>query len=256
MRILVHADDLGLSASVNAAIARACGERRVQSVSALATGPAFDSAWRELPDGTDVGVHLDLTGFPSLTGHPRLAALSELAQAGGEAFLKALDRHAAEAPEVLEAEWLAQVEAVRACAPVSHVDSHQHLHWRPSVWPSLRRVLRRADIRGVRAVAPWRPDASAPRRAMQRARARHFLHAFRDFLPAATPTNPRTFRWLLDGGAPLPSVVELMVHPGNDAHRHYVDEMAWLAERWDQLRASHAPVSWARLVEEAKPAGA
>lgn len=250
MRVLVHADDLGLSPAVNDAIARACREGWVQSVSVLALAPAAEAGAKALPAGTDLGVHLDLTAFPSLTRADALDEVRSLAREGGAALLAALDRLPNRAPGVLEAEWEAQVETARAWASPSHLDSHQHVHWRPSLWAPLQRVLRRTGIAAVRGVAPWRPGASLPRRAAQRARAAHFQTAFRAFVTTDGPVNPATFRWLLERPGVGPGVVELMVHPGNDAHAGFLEEAQWLAAAWPDQARRTPPVRWVDLVSE------
>lgn len=250
MRVLVHADDLGLSVAVNAAIGEACREGWVHSVSVLATAPLAEPGARALPADTDLGVHLDLTGFPALTRASALDELRGLAGQGGTAALAALDALPHRAPGVLEAEWEAQIEAVRAFSTPSHLDSHQHTHWRPSCWAPLQRVMRRTGLAAVRGVAPWRPEASPLRRAAQRARAAHFQTAFRGFVTTDGPVNPATFRWLLARRFPRPQVVELMVHPGNDAHRDFLDDARWLAASWPELRRTTPPVRWADLVHE------
>jgi predicted glycoside hydrolase/deacetylase ChbG (UPF0249 family) len=215
VRVLVHADDLGLSDEVNDAIGASCARGWVRSVSALATAPAWEGALRSLPAHTDLGVHLDLTGFPALTGRPELASLRALALAGSPRFLPALDELAHTAPGVVVAEWHAQIERVRAHRAPSHVDSHQHLHWRPCLWPALRRVIDEAGIRDVRGVAAFRPNASAIRRVAQRARAAHFHHHFADVVRTDATVNPATLPWLLDHPQRGVDVVELVVHPGN-----------------------------------------
>lgn len=250
MRVLVHADDVGLSPAVNAAVAEACREGWVTAVSVLATAPTHADGVRALPVGTDVGVHLDLTGFAPLTGADALDEVRGLAQAADPGVLAALDRVATRAPGVVEAEWAAQVETVRALAAVSHVDSHQHVHWRPALWPVLTQLMRRLDIRAVRGIAPWRPEASLPRRALQRARAAHFRSVFAPFVLTDGPCNPATFRWLLERGGPQPALVELVLHPGNDTSPSYAEESRWFARAWPQLRASTPGVGWAQLVAE------
>ncbi len=253
MRVLVHADDLGLSPAVNEAIGRSCRAGWVQSVSALATGPAFaHAAAGSLPADADVGVHLDLTEFASLTGVAALEDLRGLAAKGGAPLLTALDRLGSKSPSVVESEWAAQIEAVRAWWTVSHLDSHQHIHWRPALWPPLRNVMRRMGVRAVRGVAPWRPEADAAARALQRGRAARFRAAFRDWVTTDAVANPAAFRWLLANPRRQPPVVELIVHPGNPAHPHYEADMHWLVEACGVLQARHRPVSWRELVGDSK----
>ena len=117
MRLLVNADDLGLSEPVNDAILDALARGWCTGTSLLATGPAFADAVKRV--GAPVGVHLDLTEFEPLT--PAMRRVT-----GGRFTPE--HRHLRDAAVVLE-EWEAQVARVRAAGlTVDHLDAHQHVH--------------------------------------------------------------------------------------------------------------------------------
>lgn len=225
------------------AIVAALGERTVDSTSILATGPSFGSAMSRLPPGVDLGVHLDLTGFPSLTGAPALARLREAPPGELPERLAGLARRH---PELILAEWHAQVAAVRRHRRPSHLDSHHHTHWNAALWPLLRALLRETGIRAVRGVGGWRPEASGPRRVAQALRASRFRRGFSDFVTTAAFANATTFRSQLDAGLDVVSI-EVMAHPGNPAHERYAEEMAWLAGSWDGHRDRIVRCTWAGI---------
>ncbi len=232
-----------MSTTVDDAIVAALATGVVDSTSVLATGPSFRDAMDRLPSGVDLGVHLDLTGFPSLTGAPALVRLHE-APAGE--LPGRLARVTRSHPEIILSEWHAQVAAVSRHRRPTHLDSHHHTHWNPVLWPLLRTLLRETGIRGVRGVGAWRPEASGPRRLAQALRAARFRRAFSEFVTTAAFANATTFRSQLAAGLDVVSV-EVMAHPGNTAHAHYIEEMDWLAGGWAGRRERIIRSTWVGL---------
>lgn len=188
MRVILNADDLGMSEGVNAAIFEGIDEGWVTSISLLARGPAFASAVTGLAGRrVSVGVHLDA---------------SEFAPPGAD----------------VAREWAAQIGIVRdAGLDVTHLDSHQHLHYRHL--PEMLAVARGAGITRIRAMGippgAWR----------LRARWRAWSHNRR--LPATTAAFYGLSAWAA-AGFPRHETVEVMIHPGNPHHPHYADEVAML----------------------------
>ncbi|MFZ5476443.1 MAG: carbohydrate deacetylase [Myxococcota bacterium] len=187
MRVIVNADDLGLSGRVNDAIARCVDAGVVTSVSVLARAPLFGEAvamLRARPD-VSVGVHLDLTEFSSLG---RFAPAARVA-----------------------AEWRDQLARVRdAGLDVTHLDSHQHVHWRyPAVIAGLgvRRVRGMTGVRTDRAVGPVRAWIQATRARMFRARLRAL---------GASTTDAFGSVAVLRALARPVATFEAMAHPGAD----------------------------------------
>ena len=248
MRLLVHADDLGMSAEVNAAILGSLAAGSATSTSALATGPAFHAAMESLPPGTDLGVHLDLTEFPALTRHPALERVRRAAIDDPCSVLEALARCAREdAPAILE-EWSAQVAAVRARHPVTHLDSHHHSHWQPPLWPILRDLMQKTGIRAVRCVGAWHPGGTWIQGRLQAARATRFRLAFRGAVTTGGFANATAFRALAEGRRLRRDTMEVMVHPGNPHSDRYAAELEWIAG-W---RRDVPRIGWGALVMAAQ----
>jgi chitin disaccharide deacetylase len=114
--LIVNADDLGLSAGVNAGIFEAHERGVVTSASLMVRAPAAGAAVAELPahPRLAVGLHLDLAEWRYENGEWR----------------SAYERCNLEDPDSVEAECRAQLEAFGALTsgPPTHLDSHQHLH--------------------------------------------------------------------------------------------------------------------------------
>jgi predicted glycoside hydrolase/deacetylase ChbG (UPF0249 family) len=154
-RLIVNADDFGLTQGVNRAVV-ICHERGiVSSTTLMATGACFDEAVllaAALPR-LSVGCHVVL-----VDGEPLLPAgeVDSLLAPGTKRFyhsigevLQAVTRGRFKACEI-EAEAAAQIARLRnAGIRVSHFDTHKHTHMFPSI---LRPLLRAASTHGVTAL--------------------------------------------------------------------------------------------------------
>lgn len=166
-RLVLNADDFGLTPGVNRAIGEAHERGLVTSTTLMANSPAFDHAVnvaREHPR-LSVGCHVMLVdGEPLL---PREQVRTLLAggvrfRQGIAGFALAAVRGLLDAQEI-EAEATAQIRKLQSAGVrVTHVDTHKHTHMFPQI---LRPLLRAAAACGVRAVrnpfAPVRPLAWA-----------------------------------------------------------------------------------------------
>jgi hopanoid biosynthesis associated protein HpnK len=159
-RLIVNADDFGLTIGVNRAIAEAHDQGVVTSATLMATGAAFADAVeraRSVPR-LSVGGHIVLTdGFPLLSAEQIPTLTSDTGQ-----FRQSLVSFALSAisgrinPNEIEAEANAQIRKLQTAGiVVSHIDTHKHTHIFP---PVLRPLLRAARACGIRAVRnPFEP---------------------------------------------------------------------------------------------------
>lgn len=223
MKIILHADDLGMSEAVNDAVAEALDRGWCTSVSLMANGPAFAHALgllRARPD-VDLGIHLNWSEGPSLTGGPPL-------DEGRAQVARALD----------------------AGLALSHLDSHQHLHWQPRYFTAFTELIQEFHIPCARGMGRFRPGVAPLRAALQRARAARFhrrLSAVARTTDAFAPVH--TFQAVMGR---LPASIrsfELMLHPGNPHSPRYAEELAWVAEGGlDALPYKVERISWRALV--------
>lgn len=166
-RLIINADDFGLTVGVNRAIMQAYEQGVVTSATMMANAGAVDDAVARARDtGLSVGCHVVL-----IDGEPLLpsADVSSLLGSDGARFrdgwlgfaARALRKRFAE--DQIAAEVAAQIRNIQQHGvPVTHVDSHKHVHLLPQV---LGPMLRAAKACGVRAVrnpfAPLKPLAFA-----------------------------------------------------------------------------------------------
>lgn len=131
MKLIVNADDFGLSRGVNYAIVDAYSQGVVRSATLMAAGNAFAHAVKlkkEYPD-LGVGVHLTLTtGYPLLSGHKTL--VDETGRFHSATYVE--DHTDRLDEEELFREFSAQIEKVieHGIMP-THLDSHHHVHILP-----------------------------------------------------------------------------------------------------------------------------
>jgi predicted glycoside hydrolase/deacetylase ChbG (UPF0249 family) len=235
MRVIVNADDLGASPEVNDAIFAMMALNRVSSATLMANGPAIDAALRDARrfPHCSFGIHLNLTQYAPLTRAPGLGPVLRDDELDRARLLRA-----PRVPSLLRAafeEWSAQVARVRdAGLPVSHFDSHHHVHTMPFLLPALKALMARFGVRRVRVSKNLYTPAMRPpgRKLLEKAA---FNAALRHALPRARTTRRftefQTFFDLAqaDAGASFDTEsIELMVHPGvpSDHFRHETELLA------------------------------
>ena len=155
-RLIINADDFGLTKGVNRAVAELHQANALTSATLMATGAAFDDAVAvALANPTlGVGCHVVLTdgipvcdpkSIPTLIGPDGRSFRPSLVD-----FIQALLRGRIREDEI-EREALAQVQKLqRAGIAVTHLDTHKHAHLFPAVARPMLRVAERASVGAVR----------------------------------------------------------------------------------------------------------
>jgi hopanoid biosynthesis associated protein HpnK len=257
LKLIVHADDFGLSERINEGIRQAHLNGILTSASLMASGPAFEQAvgiCRTVPT-LDVGVHLTLVGErPVLDPQtvPTLVDERGLFPRHATVFARQYFRNKFSLPEI-RAELEAQIKKVLSHGiSISHLDSHQHVHMLPqllAITVDLARQYRIPCVRfpheTVRSFM-WGGPAAFSRvaqllglrffcylgRRASIARANHFAGFFH-----GGKLNRENLKRVLEH-LPLTGTCELMCHPGLDdpatpyGHWHYcwADELSSLTD--------------------------
>ena len=159
-RLIINADDFGLTPGVNRAIVEAHEHGVVSSATLMANGQAFDDAVglaRSQPR-LSVGCHIVLVDGTPLLNKTQIQSLVDPASwtASPPRFRRGISKFAALAllrrlsPDEIEAEAKAQIGKLQSAGiTVTHLDSHKHTHLFPHV---LRPLLRAAKACGIRAI--------------------------------------------------------------------------------------------------------
>jgi predicted glycoside hydrolase/deacetylase ChbG (UPF0249 family) len=155
-RLIINADDFGLTTGVNRAIAELHLAKAVTSATLMATGPAFEDAVAiaHAHPTLGVGCHIVLTdGIP--VSHPQ--SIPTLLGADGKTFrptlldfVQALLRGLIREDDI-EREALAQLQKLqRAGIDVTHFDTHKHTHLFPTVARPLLHLAEHTSIGAIR----------------------------------------------------------------------------------------------------------
>jgi predicted glycoside hydrolase/deacetylase ChbG (UPF0249 family) len=233
MKIIINSDDLGASVRVNDCIFELMEQGRVTSATLMMNAPAVEDAVRRIGNYVECsfGVHLNLTEFSPLTTHPGLRSLLN-----GKGEFAGVDlRSPRNIPlntairEGVYAEWCAQIERALALGvPVSHIDSHHHVHTRFSLLPVLKRVQRKFGIQKVR-IRKSAVRLSQPVRLPFRMQNSAWNFLLRRYSGATTTGAFMAFSAFYERlrmGCGWPGAIELMCHPGGQ----------WFAAETELLR--------------------
>src|ERR1700761_7954215 len=155
-RLIINADDFGLTHGINRAIAELHQANALTSATLMATGAALDDAvaLAHANPTLGVGCHLTLTdGIP--VSSPQ--SIPTLLGADGKTFRPSLGNFVQMLvrgkinEDDIEREAFAQIEKLqRAGTHVTHLDTHKHTHLFPAVTRPLLRVAERCGIGAIR----------------------------------------------------------------------------------------------------------
>ncbi len=154
-RLIVNADDFGLSHSANEAIIRAHREGILTTASLMVNEPGFDEAVKLAKENPRLGVGLHIA---LLHGHSTLPheAIPGLVNRCGEFSNSPIGVGMKyffddDLCEQLRAEIRAQFEKFRTTGlPFDHVNGHLHLHLHPVIFKILMDDAEKLDIRHLR----------------------------------------------------------------------------------------------------------
>ncbi len=154
-RLIVHADDYGISESVNNGICLAHRDGILTSTSIMASGAAFEHGVEMLQQHSslDVGVHLTLIEEQPLLSKGRIPSLvgeDGLFFSHATTFVKKYLTGRIQLSQV-RSELDRQIcKVLDAGIEVSHLDSHQHLHALPGIRSTVVDLAREYGIPAVR----------------------------------------------------------------------------------------------------------
>jgi chitin disaccharide deacetylase len=167
-KLVVNADDLGMTRGINRAIAEAHDAGIVTSATLMAGSDAFDDAveiaarrpslrvgchvvlveGHPLADGTEINSLLDPAARTNGTRPQLRASLANFARAATRGLIKA---------EHVITETVAQIQKLQAAGiNVSHVDCHKHAHMFPRIAEAVIEGARKCGVSIIR--APFEPS--------------------------------------------------------------------------------------------------
>ncbi len=159
-RLILNADDFGLTPGINTAIAELYDAGALTSATLMAAGPAFDHAVAlALARPTlGIGCHIVLTdgdpvspprSIPSLLA-PNTRTLRPTLRPRLRNFLAALITRQIDLDEI-EREATAQIRKIQQTGlTVTHLDAHKHTHIAPPIMTALLRAALRTGVPAIR----------------------------------------------------------------------------------------------------------
>lgn len=233
IRLVVNADDFGLSPAISRGILRAHRDGIVTSTSLMGNVADLDGARALLAEapGLGVGVHLALTGGAPVSPAdrvPSLLAPDGRFHARGQDFITAWMRGRV-SPDEVQRELDAQVARIReAGVAIDHLDTHRHLGFLPVVGRAVEEVARRHGIAGIRSAVerPTLAWVTEPRRGLEAGLLTGLAWLTRRQL-GARRHGPQSWGYVESGrldeirileilGRLAPGPHELICHPGED----------------------------------------
>lgn len=171
--LVINADDMGASPTVNEAIRHAHEKGALTSASIMAGGDAFTGAVelaRELPR-LSTGIHITLCDGRSVLPKSKIPNLVDGACYFEKSPAKAgfrYWRHWKKLSGQIEAEMEAQFDKLESAGITpSHADSHHHLHMHPLIFRLLSRMCAKRGVKWIRVTREpiWAAIESAPKMA-------------------------------------------------------------------------------------------
>ena len=224
MNVTLNADDFGISHSVNRAILTCFQQRLISTATVMANMPAFEDAVRlcfanNLVDR--VGIHLNLSEGTPLTDE--IKGCRTFCDSDGQFLRRRHYRISKSQQRILAAEVTAQIQRCRNVGlPVSHLDSHHHVHTEPGKFAAILPVL--LDM-GMESVRPSRNVDSRSRLSPKAVWKRIFNNRLQEagWLKTQYFGCVKSFEQMQSAGKPHDTTIEIECHPGFDSRGRLVD---------------------------------
>jgi chitin disaccharide deacetylase len=239
MLLIINAEDLGADPHINDETFALMDAGLVTSANVLANGPAFAQAAAKIKQYShcSFAVHLNLTAFQPLTRSSHLRPILDERGFFLSSRLERTPMTAALRTAIFD-ELSAQVLRVLAASvPVTHLDSHHHIHTLPKLFPVLKALQRRFRIRRIRSTINLLPlgERMAVSRLFKKRLFKFALrHAYRTICPDGLGEFRDFYACLTTKQIPSFQTLELMVHPGV-SKTPYNREIDQLKSGWQSL---------------------
>ena len=154
-KFILNADDFGMSKALNKAVLEGYSEGILKSASLTANGEAFDEAVESvIPKCPDlgVGIHLNIIEGKALCSDADTLINNngEFCNSYVQLLLKSYNPKEKDFLPQVEREFRRQIETVMSKTPVTHIDSHVHVHSIPPIFEMVCRLANEYGIKQIR----------------------------------------------------------------------------------------------------------
>lgn len=219
-RIIINADDFGINDDVTSEIERLIDAGRVRSTTVMANGASLDEVRRFASQHPEVsfGVHLCLSEFLSLTNSKVLQQAGLVGENGmfiHKAIFKSKQLMEKDVRQAICEELNAQIDKVSSLGfPISHADSHHHVHTIYPLYSIFEEVLKSRGIDKIRIGENFQHLRMKVHIVKWAQRCLLNMNYRKNFLTASAFYSYTTFHEM---GFPIKDnqTIELMCHPGH-----------------------------------------
>lgn len=250
MKVIINADDFGMNDKVNSAIIDLLERQKITSSTLLANAPFIEQACAETQRFPlcSFGVHLNVTEFRPLSGNPKLAPLLDENGHFIMTKIREIPMNSKLREGIFE-EFSAQVELIQSLGvSVSHFDSHNYVTTLPGLFPVLKKIQKRFQIRKVR-ITRNIYSSEEPAGLSVRLKKNIYNFALRHYYHTETTAGFGGFELFHNVGTRKSlkhRSFEAVVHPGNDYYAP--GELETLEGPWrDQLKFPVRLVNYSEL---------
>jgi predicted glycoside hydrolase/deacetylase ChbG (UPF0249 family) len=242
--LIVNADDYGYFRCVSKGILKAATHGIVTATGVFANARQFTehAAWLRDCDALDVGVHLNLTDGMPLTSELRNRLARWSGRFPGKVSMAGAILFGTVKTEDVSREWRAQIErCLDSGLRLSFLNSHQHVHMLPALFPVASELAKDYDIAHLR--FPASPIRDGSKGSLFRGTV---LKAFGTINRRRADTPTAHFLGLeISGKLDLPylerslshlsagEIYELMCHPGEFDAREVTDRRLLRYHDWE-----------------------
>lgn len=231
MKIIINADDLGANEQVNTPTFELMSLNKITSATLMANGNAIEQAITQSRDYNQCsfGVHLNIVDRVPLSSADGLQDILDMA---GNFNGKVENTHLTKKLiNSIKAEFCCQIEYLLSHGiKLSHIDSHQHTHTIPALFPIIKLLQKKYNIKSVR-LSRNIQYSGKPYPFVKYAKKRIFNLALRYYHFTKTTdgfTDLRSFHKNAGAVNPHFKTLEIMVHPAA-----YPDEYRLLKNGWE-----------------------
>ena len=238
VQVIVNAKDLGASQMVNDVTFDLVAQGKVTSATMIANAPFLDDALHRIGgyNSCSFGVHLNLSEFQPLTDSRAIQdLLDDNGRFAGYDRVRNVDRNS-ELTNGVFSEFCAQIDLCKSAGlEISHLDSHHHVHTLPWIFPILKRIQKRYNVRRLRISKNLYRSTESPSIQLKAKKAAYnFL--LRHYFSTATTgafSDLLTFYECATARVLMQNKVEVMVHPGHVAYEGNAEETELLRSPWE-----------------------
>lgn len=210
MKVIINADDFGISTRVNKFIYESAKNGYISSSTIMAVAPSLYEAVEMSNEFDDIsfGIHLTFDdSLPSLTGRPLFFDQNNMVNIRRLNILKV---------NIITDEFSKQIEKLLNMGiNISHIDTHHHIHLYPLVMIAVTKVAKRYGIKKVRS------QKLINKKSWMNRSYRHIHHKLTEAVGLIQPSFYTDFPTFIETDVyDVKSKVtcEIMCHPGSAYH--------------------------------------